>query len=242
MWYSQGALGASSEGPVSLPIKGVFTPFFRDNGEGDKSVGPFVADRMPVTNGEFLEFVTSHPEWRRSKTKAVFSDKSYLRHWRGDLEFDPAIARLPVVNVSWFAARKFCEARGARLLTVSEWEFAADAQDQKALEKILAWYARPDTPLVRVGLGEANRFGLHDMHGLIWEWVEDYASVIVAGDSRDSNEANGAKFCGSGSLKAKDPNAYAAFMRYAYRSSLKGAFSASTLGFRCGRDVADKAK
>lgn len=241
------ALAASDEGPIStkqghtrpaIAVEaGVYKPFFRDKGESDQPVGPLLIDATPVTNAEYKAFLTTEPGWRRSRVKKVFATQGYLRHWRGDLDFDPAIADHPVVNVTWFTARKFCAAQGKRLLTVAEWEYAADPFAIGTTEKILAWYTRPDTGLRPVGAEPPNKFGLRDMHGLIWEWVENYSSVIVAGDSRDSNEAAGAKFCGAGSLTAKDPNQYATFMRFAFRSSLSGAYSGAALGFRCARDI-----
>src|SRR5262245_57079634 len=52
-------------------------------------VAPFLMDRRPVTNAEYLAFVREHPEWRRSQVSRLFADESYLRHWRGDVELGP---------------------------------------------------------------------------------------------------------------------------------------------------------
>ena len=57
----------------------------------------------------------------------------------------------PVTRVSWFAARAYCEAAGARLPTWYEWEFAAAADEHRPdarsdpdwREKILDWYGQP---------------------------------------------------------------------------------------------------
>jgi formylglycine-generating enzyme required for sulfatase activity len=43
-------------------------------------------------------------------------------------------------------------------------------------------------------------------------------------------------FCGGAALKAKDPKLYAAFMRFAFRSSLTAKYESANLGFRCVRD------
>ena len=51
--------------------------------------------------------------------------------------------------------------------------------------------------LAPVGASPANYWGVYDLHGLIWEWVEDFNSALVVTDSRDNNgpgAATGAVF------------------------------------------------
>jgi formylglycine-generating enzyme required for sulfatase activity len=91
------------------------------------AVAAFDMDVRAVTNAEYLAFVTTHPEWRRSHVQSLFADESYLRHWRGDLDpGDRAIAASPVVYVSWFAARAYLASVGKTLATTDEWEYARD--------------------------------------------------------------------------------------------------------------------
>lgn len=216
---------------------GIYSPFFRDKDEGEQKINSLSVDKFPVTNRNFLDFVKKHPEWRKSSRKEIFADKGYLEHWQSDLSFEKDKSLLPITNISWFAARKYCESFNKRLMTIAEWEFVSNAQDPSVLESILEWYGRTDDKLQPVTRAKTNVFGVIGMHGLIWEWVEDFSSAIVAGDSRSSSEANGAMFCGSGSLKAKDPAQYATFMRFAYRSSLKAHSTGRNLGFRCVRET-----
>ena len=75
------------------------------------------------------------------------------------------------------------------------------------------------------------------MHGLIWEWVSDFNSIILTGDSRSNSAINRDLFCASGALGAVDKENYAAFMRFAFRSSLQGKYTVSNLGFRCAGDA-----
>ena len=123
---------------------------------------------------------------------------------------DAAIARQPVTQVSWFAASAYCEARGARLPRWYEWEFAAaasatrpDARDDPAWrQQILDWYsksARGALPVV--GASPANYFGIRDLHGVVWEWVEDAGSMLVSDDSREQGDPNRNRFCGTGALE-----------------------------------------
>ena len=108
--------------PWSNIPAGEYLPFFQESpGKGKARVenapvrmNAFRLDALPVTNGQYLEFVRDRPEWRRSRVKPLFADIRYLAHWRGDLELaDEKAASEPVTNVSWFAAEAYCEARGS---------------------------------------------------------------------------------------------------------------------------------
>jgi len=205
--------------------------------------------RTQVTNSDFLEFVRARPQWRRSQVARAETDENYLRHWAGDLDLGPEAGTLreaPVTHASWFAARAYYEARGPRLPTQDEWEFVgcADAtridasNDPAFLSLLLEWYARPaSAPLPAAGQAAANVHGLHDLHGLVWEWVEDFNSAMMVGDSRGDSSLERRFFCGAGSLLAADVSNYAAYMRYAMRSSLRGDYCIGSLGFRTARSA-----
>jgi cytochrome oxidase Cu insertion factor (SCO1/SenC/PrrC family) len=211
-------------------------------------VAPFFLDERQVTNREFLAFVMEHPEWRRSRIARTLADTKYLAHWRGDLDpGDESVIDAPVTNVSWFAAKAFCEARGNRLPTEDEWEFVALAdatrpdasKDQEFLKKLLEWYSKPSGgPLPGAATAEANVHGVRGIHGLVWEWVGDFNSTMVVGDSRGDGSLERKLYCGASSLLASDVNNYAAFMRYAFRSSLQGDYCVGSLGFRGARSTA----
>jgi cytochrome oxidase Cu insertion factor (SCO1/SenC/PrrC family) len=204
-------------------------------------------DTVQVTNAQFLDFVKTHPEWQRSKVKRACADASYLAHWAGDLELGSDKLRdAPVTHVSWFAAKAFCEAAGKRLPTQDEWEFVARADatrldasgDQAFLRQLLEWYSKPATgDLGSVQDAAMNVHGLRGLHGLVWEWVHDFNSSMVVGDSRGDGSLERRLFCGAGSLFAADVSNYAAYMRYALRSSLKGDYCVASLGFRGAKSV-----
>jgi formylglycine-generating enzyme required for sulfatase activity len=203
-------------------------------------VRTFLLERHPVTNAEFLSFLASHPRWRRGVVPAVMAGADYLSHWSGPLDPGPgAPAAEPVTRVSWFAAEAYCEAEHARLPDWYEWELAAaaspsarDARSDPAWrQQILDWYAQPGGK----GLGPVERdsasiYGLHDLHGLVWEWVRDFNSLLPPG-------ADPEKFCGAGALNARDKENYAVLMRIALLSSLHAADTGRLLGFRCARDA-----
>ena len=127
-----------------------------------------------------------------------------------------------------------------------EWELVASAdatrrdarKDPDWRESILGWYAKPATAQIsEVGSGPANVYGIQDMHGLIWEWTEDYSAMLVSGDNRTQSDPDKAKFCGAGALSMEDRENYAIMMRVAMLSSLEAVNSTSNLGFRCARDI-----
>jgi formylglycine-generating enzyme required for sulfatase activity len=211
------------------------------------TVQRFALDRHPVTNGEFLEFVTANPQWRRDSVAPLFADAQYLSHWAGATEpGDGVRAEQPVTRVSWFAAKAYCEARGARLPTWSEWEFAAAAdehspdarKDARWRQRILDWYAQPSSmPLHDVGTTPPNWYGVSDLHGLVWEWVLDYNALLVSDDGREQDGADKALYCGAGALSVEDREQYAVLMRIAFLSSLEARYTTASLGFRCAEGL-----
>ena len=218
--------------------------------KGDTKVAAFELMKTPVTNAEFLEFVRAHPEWQRDRVVPIYAEKAnYLSHWAAPLRLGEAAKPLqPVTHVSWFAADAYCETQHARLPQWAEWEYVAaadttrrDARSDPAWrESILGWYAKPSTtPVADVGQSPANAYGVQDLQGLIWEWTEDFASMLVTGDDRSQSDADRLMFCGAGSLTTQDSENFAVLMRVAMLSSLEAANSTSNLGFRCARSLPD---
>jgi sulfatase modifying factor 1 len=232
-------------GMLSIP-GGSYKPMYAKETKA-RSVESFFIDVTQVTNAQFLDFVTKHPEWRRSQIKARLADKNYLSHWAGDFDLgDDKLRDAPVVHVSWFAAKAYCESMGKRMPTQDEWEFVARADatrldassDQAFLRQLLEWYSKPaSSALENVHSAAKNIHGLRGLHGLVWEWVHDFNSTMVVGDSRGDGSLERKLFCGAGSLLAADVSNYAAFMRYAFRSSLKGDYCVGSLGFRGAKSV-----
>ncbi|WP_159016637.1 formylglycine-generating enzyme family protein [Cognatiluteimonas profundi] len=210
-------------------------------------IAPFGLMRRPVTNAEFLAFTRSNPRWQRDQVPATLAGSGYLSQWRGAGSLGTAaLPQQPVTHVSWFAAKAYCSAQGARLPTWNEWEYAAAAderhrdarQDPVWRERILDWYSRPSTgALPRVGLQAPNAYGVQDLHGLVWEWTDDFSSLLVSDDNRSAGDGNNTRFCGAGALSTNDPANYAVLMRVAMLSALQAQDSTGNLGFRCARDL-----
>lgn len=242
------ARGASAADWAALPGTGSFASVLDyQDGDGGVAVAPFELMVRPVTNAQFLAFVTRHPAWRRGAVATVFAEPRYLEHWSGALSLGPGAAPdQPVTRVSWFAADAYCRAMDARLPTWSEWEYAAAAdekrvdarQDARWRERILTWYSKPSgAPLARVGEGAPNVHGVHDLHGLVWEWVDDYAAMLVSADNRSQDDPDIMQFCGAGALSTDDRENYPVLMRIAMLSALEADDTTGNLGFRCARSL-----
>jgi formylglycine-generating enzyme required for sulfatase activity len=165
----------------------------------------------------------------------------------------------PVENVSWDDAREFCEEltrvalaaghipRGWSfdLPTEAQWEYACRAGTTSALNSgqeltnktgadpaldELGWYeANSEQAAHPVALKKANAWGIHDMHGNLWEWCRDWFAFKLQGGADPQGPAEGAaRVIRSGSWYI----GYPSVCRSAYRSSYGIERRISHLGFR----------
>ena len=98
----------------------------------------------------------------------------------------------PVINVSWEDAKAYaangCQTRLATatgLPTESEWEYAARSGDKQEpwagtsdegqLDQYAVYISNSENRTTVVGSKQANSFGVKDLSGNVWEWVEDCA-------------------------------------------------------------------
>ena len=137
-------------------------------------------DAYEVTNGHYLGFVkaTGHrvPQNPKNPTRNL---------WQGDAITDSLVDR-PVVNVDWADAAAYCTWVGKRLPTEAEWEKAAKGNHDwrfpwgnveptaKHLNYNQQWIG--EKTLMPVGSYEAGKspYGVYDMAGNVWEWVNDW--------------------------------------------------------------------
>ncbi len=250
LWGMLGAGQLQAESPAGMVVvpAGVYVPLLRSKLETKATpVAAFLMDEHAVTNAQYLQFVNERPRWRRSQVGKLFADSSYLENWEGDLAPGPvAPLDAPVVRVSWFAARAYARWAGKRLPTTAEWERTASAgyiaedgaKDEVMRQELYNWLARP-TPAVlpSVASTRPNSLGVSGLHGLVWEWVDDFNTAMVTGESRADTGLDRNLFCGSGSIGASDATDYPAFVRQALRSSLAAKNTTLSLGFRCARDL-----
>jgi formylglycine-generating enzyme required for sulfatase activity len=146
----------------------------------------------------------------------------------------------PVINVSWDDAKSYVAwlsrktGQAYRLLSESEWEYAARAGTVTAFifgEKITPAQANFDDSMgktseasdsnrqqtVPVGSFPANAFGLHDVHGNVWEWVEDCWHDEYTPDAPNGGSAWLSEGCGGHVLRGGSWEDYSGDLRSAAR-------------------------
>jgi iron(II)-dependent oxidoreductase len=156
----------------------------------------FQIDALPVTNGDFREFVErggyERRAWWSDDGWAWRADAGVRRplYWTGDgrerrfERTDPIDPSLPVMHVSWFEADAYARSLGKRLPTELEWEKAAAWGPEASQPRTYPWGEDAPTPqhanLDQTAFGPvpagalaagASAYGVLGLVGDAWEWT-----------------------------------------------------------------------
>ena len=194
---------------------------------------PFYLQSTAVTQGQWGKVVLDNP--------STFNDS-------GD--------DCPVETVSWDDVQDFIKKLNEidssddkyRLPTEAEWEYACRAgtttefsfgEDASGLD-VYGWYSdNSELKTHPVGQKKPNGWGLYDMHGNVWEWVEDDCHSDYEGAPEDGrawiDKPRGAdRVMRGGGWGSIAPVCRSAYRRY----YSPGARRLARLGFRLARSVA----
>ena len=158
----------------------------------------------------------------------------------------------PVMNVSWHDAKEYVRwlsrktGKGYRLLSEAEWEYVA-----RAGTKTRYWWGDEvghgqancdgcgsqwdDDRTAPVGSFAANAFGLYDVHGNVWEWVEDCWHGGYAGAPSDGSAWTAGGNCEYRVLRGGSWYNGTTFLRFAHRYRYTAGYQNYNLGFRVTR-------
>ncbi len=158
----------------------------------------------------------------------------------------------PVINVSWQDAKRYVRwlngrigGKAYRLLTEAEWEYAARAGtstrwsfgDDEARLGDFAWFVSNSGPRAQpVGGKAGNPWGLFDMHGNVWEWVEDCYNNSLA-NTPTNGAANTTLGCSYRVFRGGGWNYSAQILRSAIRFRSTPTIRDVSLGFRVARTL-----
>ena len=165
--------------------------------------------------------------------------------------------RRPVINIAWIWIGKYLEwlsqktGKHYRLLTEAEWEYAARAgtttknafgdtitHDQANFSHGQQGKGRT----VEVGSYPPNAWGLHDMHGNVWEWVEDcYEASYDYPTAQAKMPTDGSAYtypaCPTHVARGGSWDYEAGDIRSSIRYAVKPLYAIDEIGFRVARSL-----
>ena len=195
---------------------------------------PIYMGRYEVTQAQWQARMGSNPSSFQSASAQVPASQ---------------VPNRPVERVSWDTIQGFLSATGMRLPTEAEWEFAYRAGSTTAFHAMpghpngtnddslagnIAWFSTNSSAQTHpVGQKAGNGFGLHDMAGNVWEWVNDWYSTYPSAAQVDpmgpaSGSGRGTR---GGSWDRVTINA-----RSSYRTNLTPGSASNVVGFRVARN------
>ncbi|MEE8575127.1 MAG: SUMF1/EgtB/PvdO family nonheme iron enzyme [Thermodesulfobacteriota bacterium] len=203
-------------------------PWYMNEHPRHKASAPeFYIDKTEVTNSAYKEFLgtTGHaapPDWT-------------------DGAFEKGKETSPVIMVSWFDAKAYCEWKGKRLPTEIEWEKAARGTDGRQfpwgnefdIKKLNTLGDHGGTLPVGTFRAGVSPYGLFDMSGNAQEWTSDSYKAYANSDYEDSDYGEKFKVVRGGGWGGIGHYASMVYVRTSYRNQAPPGGKYDDVGFRC---------
>ena len=217
----------------------------------------FSIDRHPVTNAQFMEFLTDHFDRTKSHrdtngNEIINFEDSRINETPQGLTIEQGYEDHPVVGVTWHGARSYCKWKSVledaeyRLPTEAEWEKAA----RGCLGRRYPWgndFAKEKCNTYESGINDTSKrwsfpdgsspYGCHDMAGNVLEWCQDDYQTDFYEKGPKKNPVQTESQEGTKVLRGSSWDLDRDGARCAFRFRSVPEFRYNYFGFRCARTL-----
>lgn len=214
----------------------------------------FYISKFEVTNAEFCQFLNEKgnqteggAEWI-DLSGSISNEKCRIVKNGSTFQVESGYENNPVIYVSWYGANAYCAwlsaktGRSYRLPSEAEWEYAARGGNKTQnylyagsnnLDEVAWHYTNSDAKTHPVGGKKANKLGLFDMSGNVWEWCADdwhsnYQGAPTDGSAWIGSPNRGGHRVGRGGSWSGGPRGCRAAIRGSYAPAIRSSY----VGFR----------
>ncbi len=171
--------------------------------EHNVTVDNFAISQTEVTHAQYIKFmneigVSSNGSYNGTKYVNMDYSSCAIGYRNGSFYFKGSSyadsENCPMIEVTWYGAKAYCEWAGGRLPTEAEWEYAARGgalskgykyAGSNNIDEVAEYDGNNNKETKPVAGKKPNELGIYDMSGNVWEWCSDWY-----GDYSSSSKTN----------------------------------------------------